>query len=87
MKGNPLFERVNKIVGRIVESGIFNQWTKDIFDSLKLKKGVISLRTLQDEYQNLNLEHMQSAFWVLCVGLALGTAVFVAQLCLPQRLL
>lgn len=87
MKGNPLFQRVNEIVGRIVESGIFNQWTKEFFDSLKLKKGVISLRTLQDEYYNLNLEHIQSAFWVLCVGLGLGIAVFVAQLCFPQRLL
>lgn len=86
-KGNPLFQRVNEIVGRIVESGIFNQWTKELFNSLKLKKGVISLRTLQDEYYNLNLEHVQSAFWVLCVGLALGSAVFVVQLCLPHRLL
>ncbi|PNF30095.1 hypothetical protein B7P43_G03135 [Cryptotermes secundus] len=87
LKGNPLFQRVNEIVGRIVESGIFNQWTKELFDTLKLKKGVISLRTLQDEYYNLNLEHMQSAFWVLFVGLAMGTAVFVVQLCLPHRLL
>jgi hypothetical protein len=85
MKGNPLFQRVNEIVGITVESGIFNQWMKERFDSLKQKKGVISFPTLQDGYYNLSLEHMQSAFWVLCVGLALGSAVFVAELCLPQR--
>jgi hypothetical protein len=84
LKGNPLFRRVNELVGRIVQSGIFSQWTKELLDSLKLKKGVISLRTLQDEYHSLSLENMQSAFWVLCVGWALGAAVFVAQLCLQS---
>jgi hypothetical protein len=87
MKGNPLFQLVNQIVGRIVEAGIFNQWTKELLDSLKLKKGVTSLWTLQDEYYSLSLVHVQSAFWFLCAGLALATAVFVAQLCLCQRCL
>jgi hypothetical protein len=84
MKGNPLLQRVNELVGRIVQSGIFSQWTKELLDSLKLKKGVISLRTLQDEYHSFSLKNMQSAFWVLCVGWALGAAVFVAQLCLQS---
>jgi hypothetical protein len=84
-KGHPLFKSLNTIVGRVMESGIFNKWTREFYDTLKLKKGAISIRSLMNEYYNLNLEHMQSAFWILCLGLGLGTIAFVAELCCPRH--
>jgi hypothetical protein len=80
-KGHPLFRSVNTIVGRVMESGLFSKWTRVFYDTLKLNKGVISIRSSVDEYYNLTLEHMQSAFWILCLGLGLGTVAFVAEMC------
>jgi hypothetical protein len=72
-KGSVFLDRVNEIIYRLVESGIPAYLAKVGAESrifLKSKSSVS--KTEADEYCALSMNHMQSAFYLLLFGHAMG---------------
>lgn len=77
---SPLLPVINKIVSSIFESGIFLKWTADSFELERIKAKAFQIHSLADDYLDLNLKHMQSAFYVLIFGLALSVITLIMEL-------
>jgi hypothetical protein len=67
MKGTPLFELIDDILGHIVEGGIFMHIKKRSFEKLKIESKM-DVPTLYDTYYALNITHLQTAFYLLMLG-------------------
>jgi hypothetical protein len=80
-KGSPLLDRVNEIIDRVLESGLFNRWIQESTESEAITKAVeTSAKTLTDEFYELNLKHMQPAFYLLFFGDGLSLVSFLMEL-------
>jgi hypothetical protein len=80
-KGSPLLNRMNEIIGRLIESGILGHWTRGSSGAGKLRKATAkSFNTAADEFYVLNLNHMQSAFCLFSFGQGLGVIYFLTEL-------
>jgi hypothetical protein len=77
--GDPLLERIDEIIQRIVEAGIFMQWKKSHFDKIKIRSGKIHSYSLLD-YYSFTLEHMQPAFYMLLMGFCVSTVILLLEL-------
>jgi hypothetical protein len=78
--GNPLLDRTNEIIGRVLEAGLYSKWYASFKNRLKVEARVIRIPSLANEYCNLNIEHMQSAFYMLFLGYMLSIASFWMEL-------
>ena len=85
--GSPLLESFNRIIYRLVESGMVHKFWEDI----KLKNiGQKEKGTHEDRDEDpeeggsdvvvLNVDHLQGAFILLLLGLACGLTVFIIEL-------
>jgi hypothetical protein len=72
LKGSPLLEHVNDVIDRIVEAGIFMEWRNIHFFSVRLSTKTSPYDTSADKYVNINIRHVQSAFYLLLLGQALA---------------
>jgi hypothetical protein len=80
-KGSPFLDRVNEIISRVSESGIFNQWIQESPERKSpIKSTAMSKKSLGDEFYNLNMMHMQSAFYLLLFTEGLGFISFLMEL-------
>jgi len=79
--GDPLMRRVNEIIDRVVEAGIYNFWISLSTNMLKLKSRKIAIVHPLDGYYSFNLYHMQPAFYLLLMGLCLSVLCFLAEFC------
>jgi hypothetical protein len=79
-KGTCLLDRINNIVLRVVEAGIFGEWVKMTDHMQMVKTKVFFPQGLSDEYYKLSLEHLQSAFHLMLFGSFLSCIVFVTEL-------
>ena len=79
-KGSPLLQRVNDVISRVIEAGLYYQWVEMFYHGLQIKARVIGLASLADDYYNLNIEHMQSAFYLLLIGQAVAFVTFAVEL-------
>jgi len=78
-KGSALLDRINDIIFRVVESGVFGEWVK-MTDHIQMVKEKASFPGgLSDEYYKLSLEHLQSAFYLLLIGYCLSFVIFVTE--------
>jgi hypothetical protein len=72
VKGSPLLEHINDVIDRIVEAGLFKYWTNSFFASARMITKTSGSDTLADKYLDINIRHVQSAFYLLLLGYALA---------------
>jgi hypothetical protein len=84
--GDPLMRRVNEIINRVVEAGLYNHWISVIMNNYKLKSQKIVIVHPLDRYYSFNLYHMQIAFYLLFMGWCISVSCFVIEL-LGNRIL
>jgi len=77
--GDPLLGRIDEIIQRVVEAGLFMQWKKSYFDKKKIRSGTLHSYSLQDDYYSFTLEHMQPAFFMLLMGLCISTVILLVE--------
>jgi hypothetical protein len=78
--GDPLMRRVNAIIDRVVEAGIYNFWISLNMHGIKLYSRKIALVHPLNEYYSFNLYHMQPAFYLLLMGWCLSALCFLVEL-------
>jgi hypothetical protein len=78
-KGYVLLDRFNSIILHLLQAGIIEQWFKDIKYTTSLSSRV-ETELLSGEYIKLSLLHMQSAVYILLLGLFLSFAVFLLEM-------
>jgi hypothetical protein len=78
--GYPLLERIDEIIQRVVEAGMFMQWRKLHFEMIRIESRKIHSYSLLDDYYSFTLEHMQPAFYMLLMGLCTSTVIFLLEL-------
>jgi hypothetical protein len=78
--GDPLLERINEVIQRVVEAGLFMQWKNSHFDELKMRSGTLRSYSLLDDYYNFTLEHMHPAFYLLLMGFCISTLILLLEL-------
>lgn len=72
---------VNEITGRVSERGMIEYWMKNCAEMQEVIKAEANdANTLADEFRDLNMEHMQSAFYLLFFGQGLSTLSFLTKL-------
>jgi len=84
--GDPLMTRVNEIIDRVVEAGLYSFWNSWRMNGLKLYSRKIAIVHPLDEYYSFNLYHMQPAFYLLLIGSCLSAFCFMFEV-LYNRLL
>jgi len=78
--GDPLMRRVSEIVARVVEAGIYNSWIANHTGTIKLQSQKVGIVRPLDGYYSFNLDHMQSAFYLLLIGWCLSAICFMVEL-------
>jgi len=79
LHGDPLMKRVNGIVDRVVEAGLYNHWISLFFNEFKLISRKIGIVQPLDDYYSFNLYHMQTAFYFLLMGWCLSALCFIFE--------
>jgi hypothetical protein len=78
--GDPLTRRVNEIIDRVVQAGIYNFWISLKMHQDKLYSRKIPLVHPLDGYYSFKLYHMQPAFYLLLMGWCLSVLCFMVEL-------
>jgi hypothetical protein len=77
--GDPLLRRVNEIIGRVVEAGIYNYWFSLRIHKLKFYYKKIGIVQQLDGYYSFTLYHMQPAFYLLLMGWSISALCFMVE--------
>jgi len=80
LHGGPLMRRVNEIIDRVVEAGIYKFWISLHMNQHKLYSRKIAMVHPLDGYYSLNLHHLQPAFFLLLMGWCLIVLSFMFEL-------
>jgi hypothetical protein len=86
LHADPLLRRVNEIIGRVVEAGMYNYWLSLRIHMIKLYHRKKAIVQPLDEYYSFNPHHMQAAFYLILMGWCLSALCFMVEL-LYNRLL
>jgi hypothetical protein len=78
--GDPLMRRVNEIIHRVFQAGIYTFWISLNMHQDKLNSRKIALVHPLDGYYSFNLYHMQPAFYLLLMGWCLSIFCFMVEL-------
>jgi hypothetical protein len=79
-KWNPLLNRFNDMITRILESGIAGSWFESGLHMQRVRAGVTGRKTMTEEYSDISLEHAQGIFAVLVPGILLSVVMFFIEL-------
>jgi len=79
LHGDPLLKRVNEVIDRVVEAGIYNYWISMNMNLLKLYSRKIAIVHRLSGYYSFNLYHMQPAFYLLLMGWCLSALCFISE--------
>jgi hypothetical protein len=77
--GDPLMRRVNDIIDRVVEAGLYNYWIFLEFNMYKLKYRKIALVHPLDGYYSFSLYHLRTVFYLLFMGWCLSALCFIFE--------
>jgi hypothetical protein len=78
--GDPLTRRVNEIIDRVVQAGIYSFWISLYMNQNKLYSKKIALVHPLDGYYSFKLYHLQPAFYLLLMGWCLSVLCFMVEL-------
>jgi hypothetical protein len=78
--GDPLMRRVNEIIDRVVETGLYKYWISMSMDKIKLNSRKIGIVRPLDGYYSFNLYHTQPAFYLLLMGWCISALCFMVEL-------
>ena len=82
-KGYVMSDRFNKVILHLLQGGILDQWFRDIkYTTFLSSAAQTSLQ--DDEYVKLSLLHMQSAVYILLLGLILSFTVLLSEILFYQ---
>ncbi|XP_063697097.1 uncharacterized protein LOC134828074 [Culicoides brevitarsis] len=87
--GSPYIGMINDLLGRFFEAG-FNQYWEDMAQFKARIKGIILDTEEEEEAEEeeeeekevrviLSVQHLESAFYLLGIGLAISTGIFIAE--------
>jgi hypothetical protein len=82
--GDPLLKRVNEIIFRVVEAGLYNFWISQRLHLFKIYYKKEKIVQQLDEYYSFNLYHMQPAFYLLLMGWCLSALCFIFEVLYNQ---
>ena len=77
--GDPLLRRVNEIIDRVVEAGLYNHWISLLLNWYKILVQKIAIVQPLDGYYSFNLYHMQPSFYLLLMGWCLSALCFMVE--------
>jgi hypothetical protein len=77
--GDPLMRRVNEIIDRVVEAGLYNQWISMSFNVDKILNWNKTIVQQFNGYYSFNLYHLRAAFYLLLMGWCLSSFSFVVE--------
>ncbi|KAJ9592354.1 hypothetical protein L9F63_001123 [Diploptera punctata] len=75
-KGNPLLEKFDNIINRVVEAGLIDQWWEEMKTSIRLSRETLDQ---EDETSTLTLSNLVSVFVFLFIGIGLSFLIFVTE--------
>jgi hypothetical protein len=85
---SPFLPRFNVVISRLVEAGLQMKWTSDSLHQAALKGKMTPVSTFQAaEPAPLSLTHLQTAFYLLAIGLLCSTLIFIFRLKLNTNIL
>jgi hypothetical protein len=79
LHGDPLMRRVNEIIDRVKEAGLYNHWISLELNKLKTKYQKITIVQPLNQYYSFNLYHMQTAFYLILMGWCLSALCFMVE--------
>jgi hypothetical protein len=77
--GDPLMRRVNDIIDRVVEAGIYNYWISIEINLSKVLFSKIALVRPLDDFYSFNLYHLQTVFYLLLMGWCLSALCYILE--------
>jgi hypothetical protein len=77
--GDPLMRRVNELIDRVIEAGIYTHWNSKRIENFQIDSQKIGLLHPLDGYYSFNLYHMQPAFYLLLMGWCLSAICFFVE--------
>jgi hypothetical protein len=77
--GDPLMRRVNEIVDRVFEAGLYIHWRSLLLSSFKATDKKIAIVQQLNEYYSFSLYHMQTTFYLLLMGWCLSALCFMVE--------
>jgi hypothetical protein len=77
--GDPLMRRVNEIIDRVFEAGLYKYWISLQYHAGKILVGKIGIVHPLDGYYSFNLYHIQTAFYLLLMGWCLSALCFMVE--------
>lgn len=72
-------EPLNYYVGLFTQSGLVNKWMKDALFVLQLEREIVTRENIQEKAIILTMRHLQTAFYVLVIGVAVSLLVFCGE--------
>ncbi|GFG31878.1 hypothetical protein Cfor_10234 [Coptotermes formosanus] len=79
-KGHHLRDRLNVIISRIFQAGLYRQIQKSDLHLFKLRLLVNVRGTLDSEYYQFSLEHLQVVFYIFLVGHGISLLVLLLEI-------
>lgn len=79
---NPLFDRIDGCISRIIEAGLINEWKKQTWRRMK-QQNRDKIAVVADEEQAvviINMDHLMGTFFLLGALSMMGVIVFLAEL-------
>jgi hypothetical protein len=80
LKGHPLLEYINDVIDHILEAGLPVKWKNWGLNHVKRSSNTSFSYTLGDTYVNINVTHLQSAFYMLLLGYTLAFLSFILEI-------
>jgi len=77
--GDPLLKRINEIIDRVVEAGLYNYWISLKMNLRKIFSRKIAIVHPLDGYYSFKLYHMQPAFYLLLMGWCISALCFMVE--------
>ncbi|PNF21465.1 hypothetical protein B7P43_G13524 [Cryptotermes secundus] len=78
-KGHPLLHYFNKVIRHVLEAGLLGHWWRDLKHNATLSSKKTFLSTSSMEFKTLTKYHLQSCFYIQCLGHVLSLGVFVCE--------
>jgi len=77
--GDPLIRRINDIIDRVVEAGLYTYWISQGINWRKILFSKIPNLHPHDDYYSFNIYHLQTVLYLLLMGWCLSVICFIFE--------